>query len=51
MLQAHFELQNYLSNPKIIYISTNRRNLFYTVERATRPERLLEEGVQKAKDA
>jgi superfamily II DNA helicase RecQ len=44
-LQTHFELQNHLSNPKIIRVSTNRRNLFYIVEQATRPGRLLEEGV------
>ena len=50
-LQAQFELQNNLVNPKIIRGSTNRRNLFYMVERVARPGQLLEEGARKAKDA
>jgi hypothetical protein len=50
-LQAQFELQNNLVNPKIIRASTNRQNLFYLVERATGSGRLLEEGAQRAKDA
>jgi hypothetical protein len=50
-MQAQFELQNNLVNPKIIRASTNRRNLFYLVEQVSGPGRLLEEGARKAKDA
>jgi hypothetical protein len=50
-LQARFELQNNLINPKIVRASTNRRNLFYMVERVTGPGRLLEEAARRAKDA
>jgi hypothetical protein len=50
-LQAQFELQNNLINPKIIRASTNRQNLFYMVARVTGPGRLLEEGAQRAKAA
>ncbi|KFZ23302.1 hypothetical protein V502_02219 [Pseudogymnoascus sp. VKM F-4520 (FW-2644)] len=48
---AQFELQNNLVNPKIIRASTNRRNLFYMVERVARPGQLLKEGARRAKDA
>jgi superfamily II DNA helicase RecQ len=50
-MQATFEEQNNLVNPKVIRASTNRRNLFYMVQRATRRGSLLEEGAQRAKDA
>jgi superfamily II DNA helicase RecQ len=50
-LQAQFEVQNNLINPKIIRASTNQQNLFYIVERVTGPRRLLEEGARRAKDA
>ena len=50
-LQAQFEVQNNLINPKIIRASTNRRNLFYMIERVTEPGRLLEEGARRTKDA
>jgi len=50
-IQAQFELQNNLVNPKIIRASTNRRNLFYMVERVSGPGRLLEEGARKVRDA
>lgn len=50
-LQAWFELQNNLVNPKIIRASTNRRNLFYMVERVAGLGQLLKEGARRAKDA
>ncbi|KFZ20411.1 hypothetical protein V501_00159 [Pseudogymnoascus sp. VKM F-4519 (FW-2642)] len=50
-LQAQFELQNNLVNPKIIRASTNRRNLLYMVERVAGPGQLLKEGARRAKDA
>jgi superfamily II DNA helicase RecQ len=50
-MQAMFEEQNNLVNPKVIRASTNRRNLFYIVQQATRPGSLLEEGARKARDA
>lgn len=50
-LQAQFELQNNLVNPRIIRASTNRRNLFYMVERVAGPGQLLKEGARRAKDA
>jgi superfamily II DNA helicase RecQ len=51
IIQAAFEEQNNLVYPKIIRVSTNRRNLFYLVQRATRPRSLLEESARKARDA
>jgi superfamily II DNA helicase RecQ len=51
IIQAAFEEQNNLVHPKVIRVSTNRRNLFYLVQRATRPGSLLEEGARKARDA
>lgn len=50
-MQATFEEQNNLVNPKVIRASTNRQNLFYLVQRATGPGSLLEEGARRAKDA
>ncbi len=50
-LQAQFELQNNLVNPKIIRASTNRRNLSYAVERVAGPGQLLREGARRARDA
>ena len=50
-LQAQFELQNNLVNPKVIRASTNRRNLSYVVERVAGLGQLLREGAQRAKDA
>ncbi|TVY62817.1 ATP-dependent DNA helicase Q5 [Lachnellula suecica] len=50
-LQAQFEVQNNLINPKIICALINRRNLFYIIERVTGPRRLLEKGARRAKDA
>ena len=51
-LQAQFELQNNLVNPKTIRASTNWRNLSYAVGRAAGPGRpLLKEGAQRARDA
>ncbi|KUJ19614.1 uncharacterized protein LY89DRAFT_640751, partial [Mollisia scopiformis] len=50
-MQATFEEQNNLVNPKVIRVSTNRRNLFYIVQRATRLGTLLEEGARRARDA
>ena len=50
-MQAAFEAQNHLVNPKVIRASTNRRNLFYLVQRATGPGSLFEEGARKARDA
>ena len=50
-IQATFEEQNNLVNPKVIRASTNRRNLFYMVQRATGRGSLLEEGARRARDA
>lgn len=50
-MQATFETQNNLLNPKVVRASTNRRNLFYLVQHATGPGNLLEEGARKARDA
>jgi superfamily II DNA or RNA helicase len=50
-MQATFEEQNNLVNPKVIRASTNRRNLFYMVQRATGRGSLLEEGARRARDA
>jgi superfamily II DNA helicase RecQ len=50
-MQATFEEQNNLVNPKVIRASTNRRNLFYLVQRATGSGSLLEEGARRARDA
>jgi superfamily II DNA helicase RecQ len=51
IIQAIFEEQNNLVNPKVIRVSTNQRNLFYIVQQATRRGSLLEEGAWKARDA
>ena len=50
-IQARFEEQNNLVNPKVIRASTNRRNLFYMVQRATGRGSLLEEGTRRAREA
>jgi superfamily II DNA or RNA helicase len=50
-MQAGFEEQNHLVSPKVIRASTNRRNLFYRVQRAPGPGGLLEEGARRARDA
>ena len=50
-IQARFEEQNNLVNPKVIRASTNRRNLFYMVQRATGRGSLLEEGARRAREA
>jgi hypothetical protein len=50
-MQAMFEEQNNLVAPKVIWASTNRRNLFYIARRAARLGSLLEESAQKARDA
>ena len=49
-IQARFEEQNNLVNPKVIRASTNRRNLFYMVQRATGRGSLLEEGARRARE-
>jgi superfamily II DNA helicase RecQ len=38
-------------NPKVIRASTNRRNLFYIIQRATGQGSLLKEGARRARDA
>ena len=53
-LQATFEEQNHLVHPKVIRASTNRRNLFYMVERVPGgggPGGLLQDAARKARDA
>jgi superfamily II DNA or RNA helicase len=50
-IQATFEEQNNLVNPKVIRASTNRRNLFYLVQQATGRGGLLEEGARMARAA
>ncbi|HEY0934969.1 MAG TPA: DEAD/DEAH box helicase, partial [Trebonia sp.] len=50
-MQAVFEEQNNLVNPKVIWALTNRRNLFYMVQRAAGPGSLLEDGARRARDA
>lgn len=49
-MQATFEEQNNLMSPKVIQIFTNRRNLFYMVQRATEPGSLLEKGARKVRN-
>lgn len=49
MIQARFEHQNNLANPKMIRASTNRANLLYAVRRADELANLLEEGAQMAR--
>ena len=50
-IQAEFEEQNHLLNPKVIRASSNRPNLFYVVRRAGRRGNLLEQSAYEAQEA
>lgn len=50
-MQAAFEEQNNLVNPKVVRASTNRRNLSYLVQWAAGPGSLLEASARRARGA
>ncbi|KAJ9654637.1 hypothetical protein H2201_008965 [Coniosporium apollinis] len=50
-MQAEFEEQNHLLNPKVIRASSNRPNLFYIVRKAERRGNLLEQSAYEAQEA
>lgn len=50
-MQGKFEEQNHLVRPRVVRASTNRKNLFYMVQRVEGRTSLLEEAASRARDA
>ncbi|KAJ6438068.1 P-loop containing nucleoside triphosphate hydrolase protein [Purpureocillium lavendulum] len=50
-MQDDFELQNHLVRPRVVRASTNRKNLFYCVERNNTRKPLLQDAADRVWDA
>lgn len=50
-MQEGFELQNHLVRPRVVRASTDRKNLFYCVERNNTRKPLLQDAADRARDA